>query len=65
MGHERPGFNTHLDNILLLDFFLFSHSKASDSNVGIIANSILFVKISTVIYSLPVCVSHILAFSSM
>ena len=25
-------------NILPLDFFLFSHSKASDANIGIIAN---------------------------
>ena len=25
-------------NILLLFFFLFSHSKASDANIGIIAN---------------------------
>ena len=25
-------------NILLMDFFLFSHSKASDANIGIIAN---------------------------
>ena len=30
-------FNTHWGNILLLDF-LFLHSKASDANIGIIAN---------------------------
>ena len=35
---EVQWFNTHLGNILLLEFFVFSHSKASDANIGIIAN---------------------------
>ena len=35
-------------NILLLDFFLFSCSKASDANIGIIANFVYFVKTAIV-----------------
>ena len=31
-------FNTHLGNILLLEFFVFTYIKASDGNIGIIAN---------------------------
>ena len=37
LGSEVQWFNTHWGNIFLLDF-LFSHSKASDANIGIIAN---------------------------
>ena len=33
-------------NILLLDFFLFSRSKASDTNGGIIANFVYYGKTS-------------------
>ena len=35
-----PEFNAHWYNILLLDFFLFLHSKALDVNIAIIANSV-------------------------
>ena len=35
---EVGWFNTHWGNILLLEFFLFSHSKASDANIDTIAN---------------------------
>ena len=41
---EVQGLNTHWGNILLLDFFLFSHSKASDANIGIIANFVHYGK---------------------
>ena len=34
---EVEWFNTHWGNIMLLEL-LFSHSKASDANIGIIAN---------------------------
>ena len=37
LGSEVRWFNTHWGNILLLEF-LFSRSKASDANIGIIAN---------------------------
>ena len=37
LASEVQWFNTHWGNILLLDF-LFSRSKASDANIGIIAN---------------------------
>ena len=37
MESEVQVFNTHWSNILLLDSF-FSCSKASDANIGIIAN---------------------------
>ena len=37
LGSEVQWFNTRWGNILLLEF-LFSHSKASDANIGIIAN---------------------------
>ena len=37
LGSEVQWFNTHWGNILLLEF-LFSRSKASDANIGIIAN---------------------------
>ena len=37
--HERPRALSPLAcNILPLDFFLFWHIKASDDNIGIIAN---------------------------
>ena len=35
--NQRPGFGPHRGNILSLEF-LFSLSKASDVNIGIIAN---------------------------
>ena len=35
---EVPGLILNGGNILPLDIFLFSHSKASDANIGIIAN---------------------------
>ena len=37
--HARPRFYPHWGNILPLDI-LFSHSKASDANIVIIANFI-------------------------
>ena len=37
MESEVQVFNTHWGNILLLDYF-FPCSKASDANLGIIAN---------------------------
>ena len=36
-GYERPGFLSRWGNILSLDF-LFLCCKASDANIGIIAN---------------------------
>ena len=52
-------FNSQLNNILLLDFFLFSHGKAFDVNIAIIVS--VFVKNSIDVLNLRMpCSAYLL-----
>ena len=42
--HQRPGFYSHLGYDFVTGFFLSHVVKASDANIGIIANFVQFVK---------------------
>ena len=48
MGEVPGSILTGLISCVLLDF-LFTHSKASDANIAIIVNSVMFVKNSNIL----------------